>query len=169
MKSQALAIMENGEWEERFSRSKQRAYYFNKITGESQWEIPQSFQQPSSINTADPNTIHASHILLKHTQSRKPFRTVNQQQIPVTRSLLEAVQLATELRSELYMKGPEEFAKKALLVSECSSARKGGDLGKFGHGVMQKAFEDAVFALKPGELSEPVLSDSGVHLILRHE
>lgn len=34
-------------------------------------------------------------------------------------------------------------------------------------GQMQKPFEDATFALKVGEMSGPVFSDSGVHLILR--
>ena len=42
-----------------------------------------------------------------------------------------------------------------------------GDLGEFGPGMMQAAFEDAVAALKVGELSGVVVSDSGVHIILR--
>ena len=53
--------------------------------------------------------------------------------------------------------------------SDCSSARKGGDLGFFGRGEMQKAFEDAAFALQPGQLSGPVETESGVHLIQRIE
>lgn len=51
--------------------------------------------------------------------------------------------------------------------SHCSSARRGGDLGEFGPGKMQPAFEQATFALAVGELSGPVFSDSGVHIILR--
>ena len=53
--------------------------------------------------------------------------------------------------------------------SDCSSAKRGGDLGSFGRGSMQKPFEDAAFKLKVGELSEPVFTDSGVHIILRTE
>ena len=58
------------------------------------------------------------------------------------------------------------MAKK---YSECGSAAKGGDLGPFGRGQMQKAFEDVGFKLKVGELSDPVVSDSGAHIILRTE
>ncbi|MCO5597451.1 hypothetical protein L7F22_051529 [Adiantum nelumboides] len=51
--------------------------------------------------------------------------------------------------------------------SDCSSAQKGGDLGFFAKGQMQKAFEDAAFNLPVGKLSDVVKSDSGHHLIIR--
>jgi parvulin-like peptidyl-prolyl isomerase len=60
-----------------------------------------------------------------------------------------------------------EFDEIARNISECRSAAKGGDLGYFSRGQMQKSFEDATFALSVGELSQPVVSDSGVHLIMR--
>lgn len=52
--------------------------------------------------------------------------------------------------------------------SDCSSARKRGDLGYFGRGDMQKEFEDASFALKPGEMSSIIETASGLHLIERY-
>ena len=45
--------------------------------------------------------------------------------------------------------------------------QRGGDLGEFGRGQMQKPFEDATFALAVGEMSGVVDTDSGVHVILR--
>ena len=63
--------------------------------------------------------------------------------------------------------GESTFEELASQYSDCSSAKRGGDLGPFGRGQMQKPFEDAGFSLKVGELSEPVWTDSGVHIILR--
>lgn len=63
--------------------------------------------------------------------------------------------------------GEATLPELAKQFSDCSSAKKGGDLGEFGKGQMQKPFEDASFALKVGELSEPVFTDSGIHIILR--
>ena len=59
------------------------------------------------------------------------------------------------------------FRSLAKEFSDCSSAKKGGDLGEFGTGEMQRPFEEATFALKVGEMSDVVETDSGVHLILR--
>lgn len=63
--------------------------------------------------------------------------------------------------------GKSSFAELAQKYSDCSSAKRGGDLGPFGRGAMQKPFEEAAFSLKVGELSEPIFTDSGVHIILR--
>ena len=70
-----------------------------------------------------------------------------------------------EAIAERIAKG-EDFAKVASEVSEDPGSKsKGGDLGKFGPGVMTKTFEDAAFALKPGQVSAPVKTPFGYHLI----
>lgn len=52
-------------------------------------------------------------------------------------------------------------------VSDCDTAKHGGDLGWFAADYMQPEFEEAVLALKVGELSDVVHTASGAHLILR--
>lgn len=68
---------------------------------------------------------------------------------------------------EQIVTGKTTFSEIASKYSDCSSAKRGGDLGPFGRGAMQKPFEQAAFALKVGELSSPVHTDSGVHIIER--
>lgn len=58
------------------------------------------------------------------------------------------------------------FSKVASERSECSSKKKGGDLGYFGRGKMHGDFEKAAFSLQIGEMSEIVKTSFGYHLIL---
>ena len=72
----------------------------------------------------------------------------------------------SEYREQI-VSGKSTFEELASEVSDCGSAKNGGDLGPFGRGQMQRPFEDATYSLKVGELSGPVSTDSGVHIILR--
>ncbi|RLC46232.1 MAG: hypothetical protein DRH57_06460 [Candidatus Cloacimonadota bacterium] len=75
----------------------------------------------------------------------------------------KALEKITKIRDEL--NNGASFAKLAEKYSECPSAKQGGDLGYFGKGTMVKQFEDTAFSLKLGEISEPVKTEFGYHLI----
>jgi parvulin-like peptidyl-prolyl isomerase len=90
-----------------------------------------------------PDKIHCAHILVK--------------------TETEAKQILERLN-----KG-EKLANIAKQLSLCPSAKKGGDLGEFGRGVMVKEFETAAFKLQKGETSQPVKTKYGYHIIKRLE
>lgn len=76
-------------------------------------------------------------------------------------SLEEAEQIKLSLNKGAVF---EELAKT---YSKCPSKDNGGDLGKFGTGMMVKPFEDAVDALEINAISDPVQSPFGYHIIVR--
>ena len=60
----------------------------------------------------------------------------------------------------------EDFARMAKEFSkDTGSKEEGGDLGYFSRGQMVPQFEEAAFKLKPGEMSQPVQSQFGWHII----
>jgi len=76
----------------------------------------------------------------------------------------EALAKAEELEKRI--KAGEDFAKLATAESDdAQSAAKGGDLGFFRRGQMVPSFDQAAFALAPGQVSEPVRSQFGYHII----
>jgi peptidyl-prolyl cis-trans isomerase D len=96
--------------------------------------------------------VRARHILVK-----VPAGATQEQQDAAKKRIEELAQR---------VKKGEDFAKVARETSEDpGSKEKGGDLGFFGPGVMAKAFEEQAFELKPGEVSAPVKTQFGWHLI----
>ena len=66
------------------------------------------------------------------------------------------------------LKAREKFGDIAKEISlDTGSARKNGNLGYFGRGRMVKPFEDAAFALNVGQISEPIKTEYGYHIIKR--
>ncbi|KAJ1882378.1 peptidyl-prolyl cis-trans isomerase Pin1 [Coemansia sp. RSA 486] len=152
-------------WVVRLSKSRNINYYFNKVTGESQWDAPTSSddRRESEPQHGQKLKMRARHILAKHVRSRRPssWREEN-----ITRTEEEAREKILAIR-EAIVNGSQKFEDVAAVESDCSSAKRGGDLGWFDEGAMQPAFEKAVKALKVGEISMLVESDSGVHIIER--
>lgn len=114
-------------------------------------------------NSADEGKIRAGHLLVKHKESRRPSSWKQQD---ITRSKEEAISILKGYEQQINS-GQVTLGDLAVSESDCSSARKRGDLGFFGKGQMQKEFEDAAFALNPGQMSGVVETASGVHLIQR--
>lgn len=71
----------------------------------------------------------------------------------------EAKALKTEIENGA------DFGEIAMAKSTDGAAASGGDLGWFGPGMMVKEFEDAVVAMQPGQVSDPVQTQFGWHLI----
>ncbi len=92
----------------------------------------------------------ASHILLK-AESEAQYEAAGKE--------------ALALRAKLVAK-PGDFAAVAEAQSQDPTAKANrGDLGWFRSGTMVKPFEDAALALQPGEISQPVRTQFGIHLI----
>ncbi len=77
--------------------------------------------------------------------------------------LVKTEQEAKDLVKQL--KAGADFIELAKKSSDGPSAQTGGDLGYFARGQMVKQFEDVAFALKPGEISAPVQTEFGWHVI----
>ena len=72
---------------------------------------------------------------------------------------------ADALRMKSIIKDFDEFGQFAKMYSECPSGRTNGYLGCFGRGQMVRQFEDAAFKGKIGEITGPVKTQYGYHLI----
>jgi parvulin-like peptidyl-prolyl isomerase len=80
--------------------------------------------------------------------------------------LVEKQSQALKVLEEL--KAGAEFGGLAKKYSTCPSGKRGGDLGQFGRGQMVREFEQAAFALKPGQMTEqPIKTQFGYHIIKR--
>ena len=66
------------------------------------------------------------------------------------------------------LKNSESFSNLAKELSiDKASGKRGGDLGFFRKGMMVKPFEDVAFKLEKGQISEPVKTEFGYHIIKR--
>lgn len=81
--------------------------------------------------------------------------------------LVSTLEEAQAIRAEI--EGGKTFEEAAAEYGTDGTAARGGDLGWFGTGMMVPEFEEAAFALEVGQLSQPVQSQFGYHLIKLEE
>lgn len=98
-----------------------------------------------------PDQVKASHILIKVEKTADEA---------ADKKALSAIE---DIRKKAI--AGEDFTELAKKYSEGSSSIKGGDLGYFAKGQMQEAFEEAAFTLPLNEISKPVKTDYGYHII----
>ena len=117
--------------------------------------------------------VHARHILVSvitptpppaATATPLPAGAPTPVPPPAPRTEQQAMAEAVQLREQI-VKGAKFEDIAAKYSDDKSNAEKGGDLGWFGKGSMVKSFEDAAFSLKVGDLSQPITTTYGVHLI----
>lgn len=104
-----------------------------------------------------PEQVKARHILIKpDAGSGEPGEKAAQE---------KAKEIAAKAKAD-----PKIFGDLARQFSaDASNKEKGGDLGFFGRGKMVKEFEEVAFAMKPGEISDPVKTTFGWHVIILDE
>ncbi|MBI5653351.1 MAG: peptidylprolyl isomerase [Chloroflexi bacterium] len=87
-----------------------------------------------------------------------------EEQIEARHILLKTMDEAIAVQERL--KKGEDFTKLAQELSQDPGSKaSGGDLGWFGRGQMVKEFEDAAFALQPNQISQPISTTFGVHIL----
>ncbi|RMG33571.1 MAG: peptidylprolyl isomerase [Methanobacteriota archaeon] len=84
--------------------------------------------------------------------------------IKASHILVDKLSLAEEIHAQVNKKNFADLARK---YSTCPSKKRGGNLGEFGRGQMVKEFEQAAFALEVGQISKPVKTKFGYHIIMR--
>ena len=101
---------------------------------------------------------HSRHILIRYAGAQNAGPEI-------TRTKAEAFKLAVELQRKVT--SGIDFGEVARTSSEDSSAANGGDVGTHGRGRLAAAYEEALYALKPGGISVAVESEVGFHIIQR--
>lgn len=113
------------------------------------------FYQSNIDKFKEKEQVKARHILIKVAADASPEDT--------EKARNETLEILAKIKSG------SDFAELAKEFSQGPSNSMGGDLGWFSRGSMVKPFEDAAFALSPGQVSEPVRTRFGFHLIKNEE
>ncbi|EDX07011.1 uncharacterized protein LOC6734406 [Drosophila simulans] len=161
-------------WEERIAHSTKECYFYDTITRKVYFRLPPSPYREKNRNAwgavlgdypefNDKCTLRCRHILVKHNESD---RCSSHRERVVRRTRQEALNMIMHAR-DLIQSGKCEFAELAKMISDCCSARHGGDLGPLSLTQTSFVFERNILLLNDGELSEIFQTNAGYHILLR--
>lgn len=126
-----------------------------------------ALQKATALNEADVRAYYDQNAgRLSGTEERRARHILLTVPAGATPEQKEAVRVRAAALLEQVRKAPTTFADVAKAQSQDpSSAANGGDLDFFARGAMVKPFEDVVFALKKGDISDLVETEFGFHII----
>ncbi|EOB12180.1 Peptidyl-prolyl cis-trans isomerase NIMA-interacting 1 [Nosema bombycis CQ1] len=136
-------------WSRKKDKSTNEYFYLNEETGE------QSKTKPKE-------GFRIYHILIKHNKSRKPVNRTPEDALEKCKNIYNSCKL--KINDKDFRMFFMDLAKKE---SECSSNKRGGDLGLVVKNEMVKEFEKACLILKCGGIVGPVKTESGYHIVYR--
>lgn len=109
------------------------------------------------------NEISVSEEDIKAFYEKHKDNFVTEEKVNASHILVDSEEQAREILEDIT--DGMSFEDAAAQYSSCPSKQAGGALGQFGRGQMVKEFEDAVFSMQVGEISEPVKTQFGYHII----
>ena len=122
-------------------------------------EEPKKYYEKNKKRYQTEKKVRARHILISYKGAR------NASGKGAKREKEDAMKKATDIANKA-KKEPNNFPELAkTLTDETSGKKKGGDLGYFTRSAMVKEFSEIAFNLKPGDISDPVESPFGFHII----
>ena len=125
------------------------------------------WREAIETRSAPPAIARASHILLKHNESRRLASWRDPEGREIRRRSKESARAQLVKCRRMIEGGESELDDLAREISDCDTSKHGGDLGWFAANYMQPEFEKATLDLEVGQLSDVIETASGLHLIQR--
>lgn len=128
---------------------------------------------------APPDPVHLYQLVMKHKDVDNPVSRGRNKGEVITRSKADALDMVRYILSEHLTRVPvdaalgfspwtvEEFVAAVREYCEVSSKKKAGDLGMVAKGTFSDVIDEAAFQLRRGEVSAPVETQLGIHLLFR--
>lgn len=109
------------------------------------------------------NKITVTEEEIKDYYEKHKDKFINDEMVKASHILVDSEEKANKVLKNI--EDGLSFEEAATQYSSCPSKQAGGDLGRFGRGQMVKEFDDAVFSMQVGEISNPVKTQFGYHII----